>query len=53
MQEEIAVDAGGGNCEGMDRTTIIQLLSGLRIKVHNWLSTYGRVKVKTIHLFLR
>ena len=31
---------------------MIQLLPGLRIKVSNKHSTYGRVKVKTIQLFL-
>ena len=31
---------------------MIQLLSGIRIKVSNRHSTYGRVKVKTIQLFL-
>jgi len=31
---------------------MIQLLPGIRIKVPNRHSTYGRVKVKTIQLFL-
>ena len=31
---------------------MIQLLPGLRIKVSNKHSTYGRVKVKSIQLFL-
>ena len=31
---------------------MIQLLPGLRIKVPNRHSTYGRVKVKSIQLFL-
>ena len=31
---------------------MIQLLPGLRIKVPNKHSTYGRVKVKSIQLFL-
>jgi hypothetical protein len=31
---------------------MIQLLPGLRIKVSNKHSTYGRVKVKNIQLFL-
>jgi hypothetical protein len=31
---------------------MVQLLPGLRIKVSNKHSTYGRVKVKTIQLFL-
>ena len=35
-----------------DDEEIIQLLPGVRIKVHNRHSTYGRVKVKTIQLFL-
>jgi len=36
--------------KGLER--MIQLLPGLRIKVSNKHSTYGRVKVKTIQLFL-
>ena len=35
-----------------DDEEIIQLLPGVRIKVPNRHSTYGRVKVKTIQLFL-